>query len=302
MKEVAENGTRFAHYTSAATALKIIQKGEVWMRNASVMNDFSEIKHGQNCLVQAWNHEVHGTKFKSLLEEIEPGLADRLAKSFDDRKFDRDTESYMISISEHGFGTVDEDQYGRLSMWRAYGGDTNVAFVFNNGPFLRESNATNAYTSPVLYCDPERFTDNFVEVVANLEKYLPIAKAMGGERVKGLLESMFHFASLSAKHPGFAEEREWRVILSPTVFPTKKLRWDIEIVDGAPQRVYKFPLKNFPEDGFFGATIPELLEEIIIGPTANSYIIYDALTYALQEAGVEDATAKVRISDIPLRR
>jgi hypothetical protein len=193
-------------------------------------------------------------------------------------------------------------KYGRLSMWRAYGGDTNVAFVFNNKPFFNDKSTTNAFSSPVLYCDRHSFLTNFEEVVANLETHLELAKQIGGEALKGILEGIFHFAAISPKHPGFAEEKEWRVIFSPTIFPSERLGYDLEVVGGVPQRVYKFPLENFPEDEVAGVTLSELLEEIIIGPTQNAYTVYNALVDALDKAGVEDAARKVRISDIPLRR
>ncbi|WP_170402379.1 DUF2971 domain-containing protein [Ruegeria arenilitoris] len=302
MNQVKSSGTKFVHYTSASNALSIIQNQKVWMRNASEMNDFSEVQHGQSCLAAAWNDKTQGARLKGLLEGIEAGLVDRLAKSFDERGYDRERESFIISVSEHGNGTIDEDKYGRLSMWRAYGGNTNVALVMNNGPFLRESTATNAFTSPVFYGDQDRFVQEFSKVVDAFEQNMELARQLGGEAVKTIFQNIFHFAALSTKHPGFAEEREWRVILSPTMFPSNKVKFDLEVVNGVPQRVYKFPLMDYPSEGFVGATIPDLLEEIIIGPTNAAYTIYDALGGALTQAGVSDGFSRVRISSIPLRR
>lgn len=111
-----------------------------------------------------------------------------------------------------------------------------------------------------------------------------------------------HFAILSLKHPGFREEREWRVIHSPSLMPSPRIRYDIETINGVPQRVYKLPLMNFPEEGLIGATLPELIEEIIIGPTATPWPIYEALASKLEAKGMQDAWRRVRISNIPLRR
>lgn len=215
--------TKFVHYTSAANALNIIRGRRVWMRNAAEMNDFSEVQHGQRCVAAAWHDETQGTRLKQLLEEIESGLVADLEKSFDERHEERRRESFIISVSEHGDGAVDEDKYGRLSMWRAYGGNTNVALVMNNGPFLRESGATNAFTSPVIYCDVDGFIKQMSIVIDILEENIELAKELGGENVREIILNIFHFASLSTKHPGFSEEREWRVILSPTLFEPKIL-------------------------------------------------------------------------------
>lgn len=302
IESVKANNTKFVHYTSAANALSIIKNETVWMRNASEMNDFSEVQHGQMCLSAAWNDATQGARLQGLLESIESGLSTRLQQAFDSRVYDRRRESFMISVSEHGKGIADEDKFGRLSMWRAYGGDTNVALVLNNGPFMRESTATNAFTSPVFYADKDAFVREFQRVVDALERNLDFAKELGGETVKSVLENIFHFAALSTKHPGFAEEQEWRVIYFPTMFPSDKIDFDIEVVNGVPQRVYKFPLQDFPDEGFYDVTVPNLLEEIIIGPTASAMTIYDALGGALVQAGVSDGFKRVNISDIPLRR
>lgn len=302
MEDAKLKRTKFVHYTSAANALSIIQRKVVWMRNASEMNDFSEVQHGQQCVLAAWNDRTQGARLKGLLEGVESGLVDRLAQSFDQRGHDRMRESFIISVSEHGNIETEEDKYGRLSMWRAYGGNTNVALVMRNGPFLRESLATNAFTSPVFYGDADKFVRKFAEVVDAFEQNIGIARQLGGDLVLRIFENMFHFAALSTKHPGFSEEREWRVILSPTMFPSNKIGFDLEVVNGVPQRVYKFPLVDFPEEGFYGATLPDLLEEIIVGPTASAYAIYDALAGALIQEGVKDGFSRVKISNIPLRR
>ncbi len=302
MSSATEKSLKFVHYTSASNALSIIKNKQVWMRNAREMNDFSEIEHGHNCLFSAWHDEDVGGEFKKLLEEIETGLATKIENSFTERAHDRNRESFIISVSEHGFGAVDEGKYGRLSMWRAYGGDTSVALVMNNGPFLRDSSATMAFTSPVLYCDEQGFKKEFVRTINALRQNLELAKQLGGDLLSQLVQSILHFSALSTKHSGFAEEREWRVILSPTLFPSNKVSFDIEAVNGVPQRVYKFPLADFPDEGFFGATLNDLLEEIIIGPTLSSETILDALGGALTQEGVTDGFDRVRESKIPLRR
>lgn len=300
--QAKKSNARFSHYTSAYVATEIIERKEVWLRNALVMNDFSEVQHGHYCLPEAWKDQDCGGRIRRLLDGLKPGLSDDLLSGFDQRKHDRSAQSYLVSISEHGNGTIDEDKYGRLSMWRAYGGDNNVAFVFKNTPFLSNSTALMAFTSPVLYADPNRFKKEFTRVVDNLEAHMDLAAAIGPDLVKQIIENALHFAALSTKHPGFAEEREWRVIYSPTMWNSARIQCSVTSVGGVPQRIYKIPLQNFPEEGFVGATLPELLDEIIIGPTENAFSIYDALVMKLEAAGVPDPWDKVRRSEIPLRR
>ena len=51
--EGQQRGLRFVHYTSAEVGLLIAKAGHISLRNASAMNDFSEIEHGQYCLETA---------------------------------------------------------------------------------------------------------------------------------------------------------------------------------------------------------------------------------------------------------
>lgn len=302
LHEAKTKGFSFAHYTSAANALSIIKNKNVWMRNASEMNDFSEISHGHSCLKAAWDDRTQGARIKGLLESVEGGLVERLGQAYNERFYDRARRTFMLSVSEHGQGVIDENQYGRLSMWRAYGGNTNVALVLSSRPFLSETSATQAYTSPVFYGDQSMFIQEFTKVVDAFEENLTLARELGGDAVKSLFENIFHFSVLSTKHPGFSEEREWRVIYSPSLFAADKINLHLEVVNGVPQQVYKFPLVDYPSEGLIGVTLPDLLERVIIGPTNSAETIAEALGLALMQEGVQDWSDRVSLSKIPLRR
>ena len=61
--EVARVSTkriRPAYYTSAETAISVIRHKTVWYRDASLMNDFNEIRHGYICFREIWNSEDLG--------------------------------------------------------------------------------------------------------------------------------------------------------------------------------------------------------------------------------------------------
>lgn len=51
--EFVRSDRSFVHYTSATNAINIIRNKQVWLRNALLMNDKSEIAHGHNCLISA---------------------------------------------------------------------------------------------------------------------------------------------------------------------------------------------------------------------------------------------------------
>jgi hypothetical protein len=109
------------------------------------------------------------------------------------------------------------------------------------------------------------------------------------------------FAAICTKHPGFKEETEWRVIHCPWWWASARLQRDIVIIQGAPQPIYKIPLKDIPEENLRGIEIPAFLERLIIGPTEDPLATWEAFRDLLAKCGVANAHEKVVISNIPLR-
>lgn len=292
---------RFVHYTSADTAMSISRSKEVWMRKSSCMNDFLEVQYGLDRLYRAYGRTNAGAKFKSILNSLFDGVTKDIEKLFDSWTPHFQTNTYLACLSEHD---EREDTFGRLSMWRAYGETAGVALVLNNRAFLTPTppdGGLRAYTSPVAYLDDGQFETEVGRIANNIADNADLLKTMGREAVTTRVFNMFRFAVLCTKHPGFAEEREWRIIYSPTVEESPYITKEIVVVKGVPQPIYKIPLKDIPEIGLTAA-IPTLLDRIIIGPTQYPWALKEAFVELLLEAGVKDPASKVCVSDIPLRR
>ena len=45
-EELKSRGNKLVHYTSSDNAVNILNGKELWMRNPSIMNDYSELQHG----------------------------------------------------------------------------------------------------------------------------------------------------------------------------------------------------------------------------------------------------------------
>jgi Protein of unknown function (DUF2971) len=301
IKHALINKTRFVHYTTADTAVRILENEQIWLRKCSCMNDFMEVEHGFECLNSAYkkNQEL----VKATLDALFPNIQDRLQKLFNSWLPHFRTGTYIACVSEHGNPTVgeEEDQIGRLSMWRAYGGKTGVAIVMNNGPFLRSTDALRAYTSPVAYISAEAFELEFIKLFESIKSNHSALLNFGEEYVLEQLFSSFKSAVLCSKHPGFREEREWRVIYSPALAKSDRLLADVKSIGGTPQPIYKLPLKNVIDENLFGIELNQLIERVIIGPTSFPQAIREAIVLKLKEKNVEDAERKVIVSDIPLR-
>jgi hypothetical protein len=288
---------RFVHYSSAESAMKMLANGEVWMRKASAMNDFREIDYGKECLIKAYKSEA-GQRFKATLNEMFPGFTDTLEERFNGWYPHFESSTYLTCISEHD---PSEDLIGRLSMWRAYGGATGVAVVLRGAPFLIPTDALKAYTSPVAYLTVDQFQVEFEQMTKGITDNTAFVKGRGESNVLGSVFDAFRYATVCTKHPGFREEREWRVAYNPKWEQSSRIVQAVETIRGVPQIVQKIPLVDVPDEGLVGISVPDLVERVIIGPTNFPWEIREATIEMLSACGVKDAADKVIVSDIPLR-
>lgn len=297
------DAVRFVHYTSADAAMKIIQgyngKRSFWLRSATEMNDFSEVQYGHYCLEQALRDEEFANRFKAAFNAVDERIVPDFAKLIDQEMASLKSNTYLLSLSMH---RADELQMGRLSMWRAYGGNASVCLVLNSEAFS-EQDAYDMVISPVMYAEPLAFKAMLIEMVEKVETGCDALKTFPYEEVRDNLHRAVVYAILSTKHPAFREEEEWRLIYRPSSTP--ELEPLVVCLDGIVQTVFLLPLENVDvPDGnsVTHATLPELLERVIVGPTPNYELVSLAFWKLLTDAGVENAGAKILSCGIPLRR
>lgn len=318
MDRIKNEGRSFVHYTTTDAALSIINNREIWLRNSGVMNDYSEIAHGEACLrfCLLESPEV-APRCKDIFDSLNDGLHDRAVRWFLDSAPMRRAFSYLTSISEHGPehltpGTVDlESQFGRLSMWRAYGSRGGVGLIFRQEPLLEPKEALHVFLTPVYYGNPDWFAVEFSKMLNFIEAHMAELKQIDPEIIWENLWRFIHFTSLSCKHPGFKEEREWRVTYSADPVnehiddaqfnATSKVKREFCTVNGLPQRIYKIPFADHPDEGISGITLPAFLKQIVIGPTQFPLIVMDALHIAMRRAGFQQDKIIISASQIPLR-
>lgn len=294
-----EAGMRFVHYTSAQSALEILQSKCVWMRNATCMNDYNEMRYGLRCLIDAFQTDA-GTAFNAALDDCYPNLAKDLDDKFTAVAPHLIEHTYISCISEH---SDDEELYGRLSMWRAYGSSTGVALVFNNGPFVRPSSAHCIWTTPVAYIGASGVRGQIQTIADQMNEQRDLLKTLSREVLLDAVYRTLIFAVVSSKHEGFKEEREWRAVHLPMIWPTniERLPLDQVALGGVPQPIFKIPMVDYPEDGFYGATIPDLINRVIVGPTQYPAATRTAFAQVLGKAGVQNPLDRVHCSDVTLR-
>ncbi|MCF8478082.1 MAG: DUF2971 domain-containing protein [Pseudolabrys sp.] len=296
MKALAVNQP-FVHYSSADAALSMLDSEQVWMRKAATMNDFREIDYGRECLVTAYSGDA-GKRLKDLLNGIFPGFMEEMEPRFDGWYPRLWSNTFLTCFSEHD---PSENGLGRLSMWRAYGAFAGVAVVMNSQVFLKPSDALLAYSSPVAYLSPEEFELEFARTVGRIEQNMDFVRGLGKDTVFNNVFNMFRAACICTKHPGFKEEREWRVVYSPKIKRSARIIEDVASIRGTPQVIQKIPLKDVPEEGLVGASLKGLVRSVIVGPSQFPFEIREAFVKKLTEKGFENAEQIVSVSNIPLR-
>jgi Protein of unknown function (DUF2971) len=294
-----QNSIKLAHYTTAETALKILDGQKLWMRNATVMNDYSEIQHGHE-IVSAALDLAGGKKLRRVLGQIDPQLFNIVSPTLNRLSETERSQIFMSSLAEHRA----DDRLGRLSMWRAYGGSVaGAALVFNPCFFESQHSQFNVLATPVLYGGLDEINSEFGALADRLEQSADLVRAVPIDTWGHIIGAMIRYAFMSLKHAGFEEEREWRLIHLP--FRGEGCAWvhdNICAVHGLPQLIYELPLDNIHNGmNFSELNLENALHRIIIGPSTHPETVRQAFVDKLQSLGVKNAGAKVVVSDIPLR-
>src|SRR5689334_3709405 len=98
--ELVQKNLRFAYYTTAETAWKIIRNREIWMRDARTLNDYKEIEYGASLLREFYNGSA-GNDFKNVLNSIFSGLSSDLEQKLNEWLPQILSNSFMTCFSEH---------------------------------------------------------------------------------------------------------------------------------------------------------------------------------------------------------
>lgn len=296
---IYQNSTRFVHYTSAEAALSIINNKCIWMRNTTCMSDYKEVQHGFEILNKFFSQDANWEKFIKTLDTCVPGAAQEAIDLFGKWWSDIRINTYIASISEHD---DKEDFHGRLSMWRAFGGNAaRVALVLKIPYYSEGSFALNIIFSPVAYLTEVEVNGVINSVIANINANMNFIKSVDHSLIVSTIFIMLLAGVVCLKHEGFHEEREWRVIYAPKRSPSPLMESSTEVIGGIPQIIYKLPLDNTASKTFADLDLSRIFDRIIIGPTQYSRAIYEAFVSALTKIGVLEAEKRVFISGIPIR-
>lgn len=280
---------RLAYYTTAETALRIIQDQTFWLRNPELMNDYQEVIHGRSCLeaVLADPDVIAGAA--ATVDAMFPGFFANLVSAWSESAHSATILRFVASLSEIDIA----DNRGTLSMWRAYGGSNGVALIMRNALMDLDSNFINTFHSPVLYGDATDVKALVLEVFANLAAISGLVVSNGAAFLRERLLIALEFAMLSIKHPGFEEEQEWRMI-HHLCDESAHLKYKSKVVRGNAEVICELNLGSHED------LAPNIIiEKVVVGPCAFPASTAMAIRRAFH--GLGGAVPEVVTSDIPLR-
>lgn len=201
-----------AHDCSIATLESILGNKQLWLSNPLFMNDLEEVRFGVDTGMRL-------VLSSSALKDA-TGDADRANVFFEaiEYQFQKFAHEHSFDIYVACFSelTAHENDDGRLSMWRAYGANGDgAALVFDVNSVSNPQTVYNGILiGRVQYgttLERETWLDSRVQETAKFiaeqdipTTQLPLVAAALFERIK--------IMAIFAKHRGFAEEKEWRMV------------------------------------------------------------------------------------------
>jgi len=209
----------------------------------------------------------------------------------------------MASISEHN---TEEDLHGRLSMWRAFSGDTGRVAIVLKIPWFAEGlldgmNALNLFFSPVVYLTEDDYQEEFHQIISNVTNSHDFLCSVNRSKIINSIFNMLLIGTVCLKHCGFREEQEWRVMHFPNLRHSPLMKAETKVIGGIPQKIYKLPLDATVAPALADIDLSCIFDRLIIGPTQYSWPMYEAFSEALSNIGIQDAHTRICISNIPIR-
>jgi hypothetical protein len=258
-----------AHYTSIPVLEAVLRNKEIWLSNPLFMNDVEEVRFGLSEGVNAFHSST-------LIDEacLTPARAERLKLQLQGyyQQFDQQhvIDIFIFCLSEHD--RADDD--GVLSMWRGYGGKGNDAAIVFDTAKLDARDDTPIIIAKVEYASTEMRRQWISQKIRQFADLLLVANVPTDE----LHIPAYHFFerlklfALFTKHPGFKEEREWRVVYLPDRDTNHALTSIIDYWIGPRGLEPKLKLKIGPIPRITGGdfSLEKIVHQIILGPTLSN--------------------------------
>ncbi|KQZ29180.1 hypothetical protein ASD50_18505 [Mesorhizobium sp. Root552] len=289
-----------AHYTSAEVVLEMLKNQNVWMRNARCMNDFSEVDYPITIIHKYFSDANRSKDFRDACDKCHIGVFETVDSLLNGHLPSIYNETYITCLSEHHRR---DDANGRLSMWRGYGGSKIPAAIvvrkeatLGEGPYGLSGFPVQYLAENAFFSELDRRKGIMLTNRTSISRRPP-------NEFRNSLFGMFQVLIATTKHPGFKEEKEWRLLYLPKLYPSNGLEQHKaqQTINGMPQSIYKIPVDGEPINDGTALTVDSLVERIILGPCTEAGVAIEAIREQLRSAGHRNPEKAVHFCGIPYR-
>jgi len=289
-----------AHYTSIEVLERIVHSNEFWFSHPLAMNDSEELLFGmqlgastfrgsQALAVVCKTPQRHGL----LLAAFENAFG----RFWNAHAFD----TYVFCTSEH----KRDDNDGRLSMWRGYGGNGTGAAIVLDTEKLNVYNDSPLLIDRVTYATRDErisWVHSRVALLVDVLEKLELPDDQLHLPAIAFLEWLKRF-SLFTKDRGFDEEHEWRAVYVRERDTQNKFDTMFGYATGRGGILPRLKLRIAPLEGSFAKTfsLSDLVYRIILGPSQSGPLALITIRRMLAQLGRPDLAERVVASTIPYR-
>jgi hypothetical protein len=242
------------HYCSIESFYHIITSRSIWMCNSSQMNDAHENIWIQNYFSTIKEY-FSGSKYKKLLKD-----------SFDMFKWNSQPP-FIFCLS-----AIPD----LLSQWRAYSQDGQGVSI---GFTTKVLNLRNGLPSPNVYADrtfglarveyePRRQKKKIIDLCKSVKDGFDTAKP--NDKVDSSLELAFTLVdwAMTFKSPGFKEEKEWRIVHTPS----DSYEVPLDKLSELMFRLNTNRILTYYAYGFHNDFNSNLITEVVLGPKCKMMV------------------------------
>ncbi|HEX4266598.1 MAG TPA: DUF2971 domain-containing protein [Steroidobacteraceae bacterium] len=287
-----------AHYTSIDALEGIVRSNELWFSHPLAMNDSEELRFG----MQLGASVFRGSQALAVVCKT-PQRHGLLLSAFENafnhfwnaHAFD----TYVFCTSEH----EKNDNNGRLSMWRGYGGNGTGSAIVLDTAKLNVYDESPLILDRVTYATRDERTawvqSRTALLAETLQKLQPPDEQLHIPAI-AFLERLKRF-SLFTKDRGFHEENEWRALYVRERDTQKQLDGMFGYATGRNGMLPRLKLKIEPLEGSFAKTfsLSELVYRIILGPSQSGPLALMTVRRMLGQLGKAGLAEQVVASTIP---
>lgn len=269
---------RLHHYTDAAGLLGIIQSRTLWATDCRFLNDSTEYVYARAALAEALNHLPNPALDPAHhLHHIAAEVGDEIAKlgKIVNDGVDNDFRVAVTCFCEEG---------DLLSQWRGYAPNHGYSIEFDHDTLDAAAQAVASVELGEL-----RRIEYGPAAIAELAALAAAGVSSDNLNHPGV-HGYHHALQLAAnvasvKHEGFAEEREWRLVL------VQYAHNDATQILFRPTPIAVVPYMRVPID-------PAAICSIRVGPGDKTAIRVEGIRRLLAASG---SAATVEVSAVPLR-